>query len=57
MFNIFKRINYINSSTTVQCNAIRACEMRHSEMCKTCGHNCGPKKDKNCYKPRKTKNN
>lgn len=48
---MFKIINYINSSTTVQCNAIGKCKMRHSSMCKTCKHNCGKKKDKSYYKP------
>lgn len=51
MFDFLKSINTTNSSTTVQCNARGVCEMRHTQLCETCEHNCGEKKDKNYYKP------
>lgn len=51
MFKIFKRINYVNSNATVQCDARGDCRMRHTELCKTCKHNCGEQKDKTYYKP------
>jgi hypothetical protein len=52
MFNFLKIINPINSSMSVQCCALGKCEMRHTQLCATCKHNCGPKKEKNYYKPK-----
>lgn len=53
MFNMFKRINYTNSTTTVQCNARGVCRMRFSSACDNCKHNCGMKEDKIYFKPKK----
>lgn len=53
MFNLFKKVNPTNSSMMVQCYATHPCEVRHTQFCKTCKHNRGEKKDRNCYKQRK----
>lgn len=44
--------NRFNSNMAVQCNAKNKCEMRFTTMCDTCLHNCGQKRDKNCYTPK-----
>lgn len=49
---MFNKINQSNSNIAVQCNTKEKCEMRFTELCKTCKHNCGKQKDKNCYEPR-----
>ena len=56
MFNIFKRANYINSSTSVQCVARGVCEYRHTTVCEGCNNNHGPKKDKNYFKTKSNNN-
>lgn len=48
---MFNKINQSNSNIVVQCNAKGKCEMRFTELCKICKHNCGKQKDKNYYKP------
>lgn len=54
MKKMFKKIkiNQDNSNMSVQCNTKGKCEMRFTELCKTCKHNCGKQKDKNYYEPR-----
>ena len=47
-----KKINQSNSSMMVQCDAKEKCEMRHTTLCRSCKHNRGKQKDKNCYEPR-----
>lgn len=47
---MFKKVNNKNSNMAVQCTAKEECEMRFTELCKSCKHNSGEKKRKNCYK-------
>ena len=51
--SFFGGINAENSSMGVQCDARDLCEMRHTQLCETCEHNCGVEQDKNYYKQMK----
>lgn len=49
MLRFKKKINQKNSSMAVQCISKEECDMRHTELCKSCKKNIGEKILKNCY--------
>lgn len=53
MFDWLRPINENNSTLQVQCDARGICEMRYTQVCDGCKHNCGREKHINYFKPKK----